>query len=172
MADKKNNLPVFSVIIPARNEQFLNRTIEDVLAHSEADTEVIVILDGQWPQEPIKDNDRVVLVHLSQSIGQRAACNLGARISQAKYVMKLDAHCSMGQGFDRIMIEDMQPGWTMVPKMYNLHAFDWACQECSLHRYQSPSGPCKQCGGETKQEIIWKAKPNPETTAMRFDRNL
>ena len=165
-------MPDLSVIIPARNELWLNHTIADVLAHSEADTEVIVILDGQWPAEPIPDNDRVILVHLSESIGQRAACNLGARISQAKYLMKLDAHCSVGQGFDRIMLEDMQSDWTMVPKMYNLHCFDWVCRECGHRRYQSPSGPCEKCGGETERELVWYAKPNPETTAMRFDRNL
>jgi len=160
-----------SVLIPARNEQFLNRTIDDVLAHSEADTEVIVVLDGDWPVEPIPDNERVVLVHLSESIGQRAATNLAARISQARYVMKLDAHCSVGQGFDRIMLEDMQPDWTMVPTMYNLHAFDWVCAN-GHRRYQSPSGPCATCGEPTEMEVVWKAKPNPETTAMRFDRNL
>jgi glycosyltransferase involved in cell wall biosynthesis len=37
-----------SVIIPARNEQFLAHTIQDILAHSEADTEIIAVLDGQW----------------------------------------------------------------------------------------------------------------------------
>ena len=161
-----------SVLIPARNELFLNNTIQDVVARSEADTEVIVVLDGAWPVEPVPDNDRVILVHLSESIGQRAACNLAARISQAPYVMKLDAHCSVGPGFDRILLEDMQPGWTMVPKMYNLHAFDWVCQACGERRYQSPSGPCKKCGGDTVRDVVWKAKPNPETTAMRFDRDL
>ena len=161
-----------SVIIPARNEMFLNHTIDDVLAHSEANTEVIVVLDGAWPVEPIPDDERIIIVHLASPQGQRAACNIGARVSQAKYVMKLDAHCSVGQGFDRIMLEDMQPDWTMVPKMYNLHAFDWVCTECGHRRYQSPSGPCTECGGETRRDVIWYAKPNPETTAMRFDANM
>ena len=164
-------MAILSVLIPARNEQFLNQTIDDVLAHSELDTEIIVVLDGDWPMQPIPDNERVVLVHLSESIGQRAATNLAARISQARYVMKLDAHCSVGQGFDRIMLEDMQPTWTMVPRMYNLHAFDWVCPN-GHRRYQSPSGSCEKCGEPTEQEVVWKAKPNPETTAMRFDRDL
>jgi len=161
-----------SVIIPALNERWLNHTIADVLEHAELDTEIIVVLDGKWPVDPVPDNDRVTLVHMGERIGQRAACNLGARISQAKCVMKLDAHCAVGQGFDRIMIEDMQPDWTMVPKMYNLHVFDWVCQECGHRRYQSPSGPCEECGGETKREIVWHAKTNPETTAMRFDSDM
>jgi len=161
-----------SVLIPSRNEMFLNHTIQDVLSHIEADTEVIVVLDGAWPVEPIPDHERLVIVHMASPVGQRRATNIAARVSEAKYVMKLDAHCSVGQGFDRIMLEDMQPDWTMVPKMYNLHAFDWVCKQCGERRYQGPSGPCEKCGGETKRDIIWYAKPNPETTAMRFDRNL
>jgi len=160
-----------SVIIPARNEEFLNHTVDDVLAHIEADTEVIVVLDGAWPMKPIPDNDRLTIVHMASPVGQRAACNIGARVSQSKYVMKLDAHCAVGQGFDRIMIEDMQPDWTMVPTMYNLHVFNWVCPN-GHRRYQSPSGPCEECGEPTEKEIVWHAKTNPETTAMRFDSDM
>jgi glycosyltransferase involved in cell wall biosynthesis len=118
-----------SVIIPARNEIFLQRTIEEVLSKSEADTEVIAVLDGYWPAPPVLDNDRVIVVHHTKPIGQRAATNEGARISQAKYIMKLDAHCALDQGFDRKMIEDCQPDWMMIPAMWNLHAFDWVCKD-------------------------------------------
>ena len=76
-----------SVIIPARNEEFLQRTIDDVLEHKEADTEVIAILDGYWPDPGIKNHPDVVLIHHEQSIGQRAAVNQGAEISRAKFVM-------------------------------------------------------------------------------------
>jgi hypothetical protein len=30
-----------SILVPARNEMFLTRTVEDILAHAEGDTEVI-----------------------------------------------------------------------------------------------------------------------------------
>ena len=165
-------VPDLSVLIPARNERWLKQTIDDVLGHAELDTEVICVLDGAWPVEPIQDDPRLTLVHLSESIGQRAATNMAARISTAKYVMKLDAHCAVGQGFDRIMLEDMQPEWTMVPTMYNLHAWDWVCQECGHRRYQGKSGECPQCGGNEERAVVWYAKPNPETTAMLFDANL
>jgi ribosomal protein L37E len=161
-----------SILIPARNEMFLQRTIDDILAHAEGDTEIIAILDGWRPDPPISDHPRVILVHHSQSIGQRAATNEAARISQARYVMKCDAHCAFDQGFDVKMMADMQDDWTMVPTMYNLHAFDWVCQVCGKRRYQSPSGPCADCGGVTERDILWKAKKRPTTTAMRFDRNL
>ena len=34
--------------------------------------------------------------------------------------MKLDAHCSVSPGFDKQLIADWQPGWTLVPTMHNL----------------------------------------------------
>ena len=163
-----------SILIPARNEMFLARTIEDILTHSEADTEVVVILDGAWADPPIQDNDRVTLVYHPVSIGQRAAMNEAARLARGRYVMKCDAHCAFDQGFDRILLEDIagHDDWTIVPLMKNLHAFDWVCQECGNRRYQGKSGPCPKCGGEEQREVIWKAKKSPNTTSMRFDPNL
>ena len=115
-------MPELSIIIPARNEMFLQRTIEDIFENAEADTEVIAILDAYWPDPPVKDHPKVTIVHHTESIGQRAATNEGARISQAKYIMKADAHCAFGKGFDRILIEDCQYDWTLIPTLYNLHA--------------------------------------------------
>ena len=93
-----------SVLIPARNEMFLQRTIEDVLANSGEQTEVIVVLDGYWPEEGIPQHPRVSVIHHEESIGQRAATNEAARVSRSKYIMKLDAHCAMGEGFDQVLI--------------------------------------------------------------------
>ena len=150
---------------------FLARTVKDILEHAEGDTEIIVILDGVPADPPLPEHERVREICLNKSIGQRAATNLAARLSSAKYVMKCDAHCSFDQGFDVKMMADMQDDWTMVPKMYNLHAFDWIC-ECGHRHYQGPTKPCEKCGGEMQREILWHAKRSPETTAMRFDRDL
>lgn len=160
-----------SVLIPARNEQFLLRTVQDILEHREAETEIIVVLDGAWSAPPLPQHERVNVVYLPASVGQRAATNIASRMARGKYVMKCDAHCSFGQGFDRILLEDMQDDVTMVPKMYNLHVFDWVCT-CGHRRYQGPTAPCEKCGGEMTREILWHAKPSPETTAMRFDKGL
>lgn len=114
-----------SVIIPSRNEKYLQNTIDSVLGAIEADTEIIVVLDGCWPEQPIPDNPRVTLIHHTESVGQRQSINEAARISRGKFIMKLDAHCAVGPGFDRILIEDWQPGWTMVPTMLNLDHTTW-----------------------------------------------
>lgn len=161
-----------SIVIPARNEMFLNRTVDDILSNIESKkTEIIVVLDGQWPSEPIKQNNRVTVLYLPKAVGQRGATNRGVGISSAKYVMKCDAHCSFDKGFDVKMMEDMQDDWTMVPKMYNLHVFDWVC-DCGHRRYQGPTKPCDKCGEEMRRDIIWNAKKNPESTSFRFDRDL
>jgi hypothetical protein len=160
-----------SVIIPARNEEFLQRTVQDVLANIQGETEIIVVLDGAWPTEPLEQHDRVTVIFNPEPVGQRAAINQGVRVSTARYCMKLDAHCSVSPGFDVAMISAMEPGVTMVPVMYNLHAFDWVCAN-GHRRYQGPSGPCSECGAETTKDILWKAKRSPETTSMRFDQDL
>lgn len=157
-----------SVLIPSRNELFLKRTIDDILQHIEADTEIIAVLDGQWPIEPIPDHPRLTLIYHPVSVGQRAATNDAARIAKGKYVMKLDAHCAVGQGFDRIMLEDMQDDWCMVPTMRNLHVFDWVCPN-GHRRYQGHSGPCAECNEPTTREIVWIAKSNPQSRSYCFD---
>jgi glycosyltransferase involved in cell wall biosynthesis len=160
-----------SILIPSRNEMFLGNTIDDIFAHSEGRTEVITVLDGQWAVDPIPDHPDLTLIHHSTSIGQRAATNEAARLSNAKYLMKVDAHCSFDQGFDVKMMNDMQDDWTQIPLMRNLHAFDWVCDN-GHRRYQSPSGPCTECGLPTKMDIMWTAKRSPKSTAYRFDKDL
>lgn len=160
-----------SVMIPSRNEMFLARTIQDILEHAETDIEVIAVLDGAWADPPVPQHERVTLIHYPESIGQRAATNAAAAISSGKYLMKCDAHCAFAQGFDRVLIEDMQPDWTIVPIMRNLHAFDWVCVN-GHRRYQGPSGPCKECGEPTTMDIVWFAKPSPQSTSYRFDNTM
>lgn len=165
-----------SVIVPGRNEVWMARTIEDVLAHSHADTEVIAILDGDWPPEyGIKDHPSVKVVKTTTPIGQRAATNLGAQMSRARYVMKLDAHCSVDDGFDVKLIELMQPDYTMIPAMYRLHVFDWACNNCGWTKYQgSKPDKCEECGeDDLYMKMIWEPKHKVGTTvSWRFDSEI
>lgn len=164
-------MPKLSILIPARNEIFLKNTVEDILKNIEEDTEIIVVLDGQWADPSLEQNDRLTVVYLPESIGQRAATNLACRLSKAKYIMKVDAHCAFEKGFDKKLLEDIKDDWTIVPVMKNLHAFDWVCED-GHRRYQSPSGVCKDCGKETKMDIVWFAKPSPNSTSFSFDSTL
>lgn len=157
-----------SILIPARNEEFLTRTVEDILLHIEGKTELIVVLDGAQSKIKLPKNARLSVISNSRSIGQRAATNKAARQSTAKYLMKVDAHCAFDQGFDVKLMSVMQDDWTMVPVMRNLHAFNWVCST-GHKRYQGPSGSCLICGKETTKEVVWVAKANPESTSYSFD---
>ena len=157
-----------TVCVPSRSEIFLARTIQDILEHSSEKTEVIAVLDGEWADPGVVDHERVILVKLGQSVGQRAATNIAAKMARGKYVMKTDAHCAFSPGFDEILLADMQPDWALVPVMRNLWVFDWVCPN-GHRRYQGPSGVCTQCGEQTTRDIVWVAKNNPQSTSYCFD---
>jgi hypothetical protein len=160
-----------SIIIPSRHEEFLNKTIEDILAHKEGNTQIIVGLDGEWPMEPIKTHPDVIVLHYPESIGQRAISNRCVSLSSVKYIMKVDAHCAFDQGFDVKLMSVMKDDWTLIPTMRNLHVFDWVCPE-GHRRYQGPSGKCEKCGKDTTKDVVWIAKNRPQSNAYRFDRTM
>ncbi len=160
-----------SILIPARNEMFTARTVRDIIEKKRGKTEILVGLDGQWSDPGVEDHEDVKILFVPEAIGQRAMTNRLAMLSKAKYVMKVDAHCAFDEGFDVKLMEDMQDDWTVVPTMKNLHAFDWVCPD-GHRRYQGPSGPCQECGKETTRDVIWYAKPSPNSTSYRFDRTL
>lgn len=116
---------MLSIIIPARNEAYLQRTIDNVLSNARGDIEVIAVCDGYWPEPPIQDDKRVKLIHHTEAIGQRQSINEAARIARGEFLMKLDAHCAVDEGFDVKLAADCEYDWTVVPRMYNLDHETW-----------------------------------------------
>lgn len=114
-----------SVIIPARNEIFLGKTVNDLLAKAEGNIEIITILDGYWPSPPLADDPRIKIIHRGVAHGMRAAINAGVAISKADYILKTDAHCMFGQGFDKILLSDIQQDWVVVPRRFALDPEKW-----------------------------------------------
>jgi hypothetical protein len=166
-----------SIVIPASNKNglFINETIKDILKNSEANTEVIVVYNGEWPDPPVPQYERVNFVHYSDRIGQRAATNRGVCLSRAKYIMKLDSHCAFDKGFDRIMLDAFKEtgdNVVMVPTMRNLWAFDWKCYHCGWKKYQGPTPEkCGNCG-EThhlRRKVMWIGKERPQSNSYCFD---
>lgn len=182
-----------SVLIPARNEHYydidlLAETITNVLANTSDRTEIIAVLDGYWPKQPLPVHSRVTILHHNQSIGQRAATNEAARIATGEYVMKLDAHCALDNNFDEKLLSTFAPHWTVTPALYNLLVFHWKCRACSWLKDQSPKpGKCKQCNGRRFDQVKqWRPRDGSEGTdvdrkggkrtaylsAWRFDTRL
>ena len=137
--DNDNNK--LSVIIPARNEQFLQKTIACVLAAAEEEIEVIAVCDGYWPDPVIPDHPSVVLLHYTEPVGQRQGINRAARVATGKYIMKLDAHCNVAKGFDKVLKEDCLYEWTMVPRMYNLDITTFEPKKRKFTDYMYISSP-------------------------------
>lgn len=164
-----------SILIPARNEQFLAQTIDNIIENIQGDTEIIAVCDGNWPSPPVQDRPNVHLIYHPESIGQRQAVNEAARISTSKYIMKLDAHCAVAPGFDVVLMADCEPDWTVVPRMFNLHAFDWQCGACGYRTYQGPQPErCKNCDSDDgfEQVIVWRPRWSRKTDFARFDATL
>lgn len=179
-----------SVIITARNEEFLSRTVDGVLEAREGKTvktNIIVFCDGNWPEPPIKDHPDVIIAYKNKSIGQRAGLNEAIRLSRAEFIMKLDAHCILDKGFDKVLVEDgrkLGKNVTQVPRMYNLHAFDWVCKKCGNRWYQGPTPDRCLMPGEKRQVnpncdskefervIVWKPRFNRKSEHYLFDNDL
>jgi len=176
-----------SILIPARNEIFLAQTVNDILSNIEGKTEIIVVLDGAWDEPKLPEDPRVTVVYQSTAIGQRASTNKACRLSQAKYVMKCDAHVAFDKGFDVKIMKAMEghDDWTVMPRLYNLHVFDWKCNKCGNRWYQGQTPQfCHldqnekeinpNCDNKTDFErvMVWKPRLNRRSDFMRFDNDL
>ncbi|MEK6897373.1 MAG: glycosyltransferase [Nanoarchaeota archaeon] len=123
---------MLSVIIPSRNNEYLQRTIDDLLEKAEGEIEIIVVLDGYWPSPMLVHDIRVSIIHhgaFHDSKGMRASINAGMAIAKGKYVMKIDEHCMMDQGYDIKLIADCEDNWVVIPRRYRLLADTWTIQE-------------------------------------------
>lgn len=165
-----------SILIPARNEEWLDRTIQDILENVEGNTEIIAILDGYLPDPPLSQLDkRITIIYNPQVKGQRAATNQAAKLAKGKYLMKCDAHVAFDKGFDVKMIEAFKKvgdNVTMIPVMKNLHVYDWVCTIDKSRKYQGKDNICSECGKQMEKEVLWFPKPSPNRFTFVFDKTM
>lgn len=173
-----------AVIIPGRNEEFQARTVEDVLAKKRGNTQVIAVMDEKWSEPGIKDHKDLVILKLGKANGQRGATIQGAKLANAKYLMKLDSHCIVSEGFDVELLkafEILGDEVTQIPAMYNLWAFDWKCKKCGTRTYQGPRPDFCMLAGESRKKnpdcdgteferiMVWQKRGNRRSEAYMFD---
>ena len=144
-------MPALSVIIPARNEIYLQKTIDGLLAAAAGEVEVIVILDGYWPIEGLKADPRLVVIHREKQ-GMRASINAGVDIARGKYLMKIDAHCILAPGYDLALQADFEEDWLVVPRRYSLEMDTWDI------RYHRPLVDYEYLGFPYHERLIHKSK--------------
>lgn len=116
-----------SVLIPARNERFLVPTVQDVLAKARGDVEVVVVLDGYWPNPALPNDPRVKVLHFGEARGMRLAINAAALVATGEYLLKSDGHCLFDEGFDLTLKADYhEHNWILIPRRYALDPEAWA----------------------------------------------
>ena len=114
-----------SIVLPSRNERFLPRTVQDLLDKAKGDIEVIPVLDGYDQPEPTFSDSRVKPVRLEPGRGMRGAIGAGIAESTGEFVMKLDGHCMVDEGFDVKLQDDMEENWVVIPRRHSLDAINW-----------------------------------------------
>lgn len=118
-----------SILIPSRNEHFLPQTVADLLSRAAGDIEIIVNLDGYWPDPMPVDDPRVIYIHRTTAMGMRAGINAAASIARGEYLMKIDGHCTIGEGYDQILQENCDADWLVIPRRYSLDEDNWQRRE-------------------------------------------
>jgi len=113
-----------SVVIPARNERYLQATIDDLLAKAHGAVEVYAVLDGGPPQ-PVRDDRRVHVVRHEESVGMREVVNQLAPTLDGEFLMKCDAHCLFGPGWDVALKHDCDGDWVSVPTRHSVNGDTW-----------------------------------------------
>jgi len=117
-----------SVIIPARYEPYLQKTIDDISERFESKYEIIVVLDGYWPDPPLKGSNKLIVLHhgtVEENKGMRQSINAAIDIAKGKHLLKTDGHCMFDKGFDRKLIEDCKDDWVVIPRRYRLDPEKW-----------------------------------------------
>lgn len=125
---------MLSVLIPSRCEPFLFKTVSDILAKAEGDIEIIVVLDGYWTKTekgevPLVGDPRVHYIHRGEAMGMRAGINAAAALARGEFIMKIDAHCMVDQGFDVKLAADCEDDWVVIPRRKRLDADKWEIQD-------------------------------------------
>lgn len=115
-----------SAIIPSRNERFLEPTVRDLLAKARGDLEIIVVLDGYWPDPPLPDDPRLKILHRGTALGMRPAINAAVQMATGEYLLKADAHTMWDEGFDlKLKADYHESNWILIPRRYALEPEKW-----------------------------------------------
>ena len=117
-----------SVIIPSRNEQYLNKTISDVFNKAAGDVEVVAVIDGPTDHPLPIDRPGMTLVINPRPLGFRCAVNQAVAAASGEWLMKLDGHCMVSQDWDEVLKAECDMDWLMVGRRHELDVENWSTQ--------------------------------------------
>jgi glycosyltransferase involved in cell wall biosynthesis len=93
------------------------------------DIEVILVLDGDVPDYELPEDKRIRVYHNSKVQGLRPCLNAAVGVARGKYILKVDAHCIIGEGWDKILKADCEDNWIVIPRRYWFDAPTWSIIE-------------------------------------------
>ena len=154
---------MISILIPSRNEPYLQKTIQDLRQKAIGDVEIIAVLDGYWP--PIKEIETcpcVTYIHFSNPRGMRNAINSAVAIAKGDYILKVDAHVMFDKGYDVVLPEFCDDNVVVVPRRYALDPVKW-------ERTDNPKYPVDYMYlSNDYHGVIWEEK-NKEPNIKVYD---
>lgn len=166
---------MISIIIPARNERFLQKTVDDILAKATGEIEILVVMDGP-SDHPFKSEDsRVRVITHEHALGMRPAINSGAAAAQGKYLMKIDGHCMVSKGFDTELAAHCQQDWVVIPRRKRLDPENWTFSDTHKidvdYEYLSFPGDPNDWGGPGLHGRQWNER-SKQRLVVPIDENM
>lgn len=122
-----------SVLIPARNEKYLQPTIDEVFSKAHGDVDCHIMLDGYWPNPPLREDERLHVHHSPEIMGNVKGINALAQVADGTFIMKLDAHCILCEGYDVILQANCEYPWLVVPGRRKLNVETWTAEGEDIH---------------------------------------
>lgn len=118
-----------TVILPAKSEIFLKKTIEECINKAKSNVEVLAILDGyDIPDEEVVKDSRVRYIKRpfkTFDLTKRQCINEAVEQASYDYVMALDAHCMLGEGYDLTILENTLENEVTILRREVLDAKEW-----------------------------------------------
>lgn len=114
----------------------MHKTIDSLLDNARNEIEIIVVLDGYWPDTPIKSDPRIKIVHLGKNVGMREAINTGVRVSKGEFIMRTDEHCMFCPNYDSILTANLEQQEIHSPVRYFLDPEKWEVMDIKPFVYE------------------------------------
>lgn len=112
----------------------------DALQKATGDVEVIAVIDGPTECAVPVGFERVRLICLDEPHGMRHGINLAAQAATGDYLLKLDAHCVLSEGYDEVLKAECDDDWVVVARRNELST-DWQISDTTPVDYFYMSNP-------------------------------
>jgi GT2 family glycosyltransferase len=68
---------------------------------------------------------QVRVIRNERRLGLRGNVNKGMALASGKWLVKLDDHCKLSEGWDEVLLESAEKDWVVVPRRYQLDPVKW-----------------------------------------------